>query len=147
MVTSWITESSLRSWWLLPPGRARSESTCFRRISARTPPPIPPTAPSNPVGSRAAPRGTSDKGAPFTAPFAGGSSGGMELAAPRAGCRPLQLPAGRRLSSLPLLVELEQRRFFGQDWGKTKESSLLLFLDGVPMVLVSLYGVQRIKPD
>ena len=41
MATSWVTESSLRSWWALPAARVRSESTCFRRISARTPLPIP----------------------------------------------------------------------------------------------------------
>ena len=68
MVMSWATESSLRSWLLLPAGRARSESTCFRRISARTPPPIAPAAPSNPIGS-ARPR-EAEKGAPFTAPTA-----------------------------------------------------------------------------
>ena len=64
MATSWVTESSLRSWWVLPAARVRSESTCFRRISARTQLPIP----AGPLDR--APRkdkGKQSKGAPFPA--------------------------------------------------------------------------------
>jgi hypothetical protein len=123
IVISWATESSLRSWLLLPAGRARSESTCFRRISARTPPPIPPAAPSNPIGSptrqkkaRLLPRPRLDQGRRLPA------DGPSCLRARAAG---LQLPAGRRLSlSLSLPVPLACRawagemRFFGEDGEK-----------------------------
>jgi hypothetical protein len=85
----------LRSWWLLPPGRARSESTCFRRISARTPPPIPPAAPLSPRRlARGGPtRQQRQKARLSTAPFAGGSSGlgggdGASCSPPAAGRRP-----------------------------------------------------------
>lgn len=126
MATSWVTESSLRSWWLLPPGRARSESTCFRRISARTPPPIPPAAPLSPRRlARGGPtRQQRQKARLSTAPFAGGSSGlgggGMELAAPR---RPPTAEQGN--DSLEMIG------------GKSRAVAVLGLLDGVPVVRVS----------
>ena len=151
MVMSWATESSLRSWLLLPAGRARSESTCFRRISARTPPPIPPAAPSNPIGSRrATPQGRKRRA--FYRAY--GSIRGavcrrMELAAPaRARCRPASSPpaaASLLPLSLPLACCVCVGEILWRGWGEG--SSRLLFFDTVPTVRLSLYGAQRIKSN